>query len=1709
MGNSFRQLYIILWKNVYISGIRRHYSWTVVELLFVAATLYGVWNDALEIRYGDPVPAEVFPRVHPLQLWPKDVSTLIYTPNQAFVSQVMRSVSHELFIPSLKAVSTADEVVGLMEADAESKVGSRCLAIVFEDPALNPDKLPEQVRYHIRYKGLRFDINLDYLQKLELPGPSQWEAFKETTALLPVLYSLEKNFLQVVAAARNINVNAMNDIQLQRFPYPRYYTEEFDRSYTTLVFRFGTAFLVPFTKIVARITGEKCSGMRELLRIAGTNELVYWGSHFLSSCMSMTLMVCVAMLFLFLLGPDPVVSYSDPALIFIVLLMFSNVTVLHAMFLSVLLTSSRLSIIFSLLYWTCCLAFPYSILQNPTGHGYYLQTRASKVLSSVFPCMGLHWSLKVIERYERFRGGLTWSNFNDPSITLDNISVSDLMLVNLATCLLMTFLIWYTDNIIPWGPGIHRPMWFPFMRSYWAPQTEVASSYRSVNPDPSMFENDPTDIAPSIQLVNIKKTFYGPFLLHHINLKIFRHQITVLLGPCGSGKSTMINIITGLVLPSSGAVIVENYNVVTNTSEARELISYCPPHNVLFNELTVEEHLLFFAMLKGMSLNRIRQEINLLLADIQMPSYMHYLPPTLADGMRRLLCVAITLLVGAKCKIMVFDQPTVSMDPSTQREVWELLLKARRNCCILIATQNLAEANALADKIAIVNKGLLWCCGSPSFLRDRFGAGYCIRIHKDAQCNSPAVEELLRKHIPQVTVKLDTSYEAEYAIGPNPGTRRMVAMFKELDKERDNLKIASMSVMVTTLEDVLNKATQEATLEQVGIESAPQQEDSSEIDIPATQVKCAPPSGTRLFTALLAKRFHQWNRDWHSPIPRWVVPVAVLLLSGFLQLRYRRPALTVDDELLENQLSYIPRRVFSNIASFLVANAGVDGIEKQLVDLLHDAENIHLVNMQSDRINSRLLDYAEDNPRQYVYQLQFGYIVSGRSMVTIWFNGQCPHSAPLAVSMYHTAVLRNVTGSRKISFVPINKPFMNDTQAPELTSFEELLSVFKSGFGTPKDTTTRERIVLNLMTAVFVPLSLCFHAASFVVYPISERITRFKHLQLMTGLPGSLYWFSNFTFDVMLVVLCAIPFIPAMLFNHRILIGAEFTGGLFVLFLLHGVAVIPFTYLTSPLFHDGSLGLSVLAVCLFIGGTLGSLERVLRQVTSDESWFTMFLSKLLDVACGCLPTYTLTRGVLKLRTLSRENQVCNVNKEHLLHICRGAELENTVSLQYCCQAVLHPNSTEGRRTAVHPLDLKSGSVTLECVLLLLEGLVLLTLVSVMETENFRRLRRVVRDMLYGISETTAVQPPSLEGPRLYTSALDSDVREESTQVEKACTPDGAASKALLEWALVVRKLTKRYGLRKSLADVSFLLKPSQCLGIIGVTGAGKTEMMQMLTGVTEISSGDAYIGNASLTDEPTKFLAQVGYCPETLGLPDHMTGRQLVTLFSALRGVPKESMDSAVANLLALMDLGKVADHDIAIYTQGDRRKLSIGIAIVGTPKVVFLDEPGTGVDVSARSQISRSLTIIRDITDISIVLTSNSIRQCEVLCDRIALLLSGQFECIGTVDELKSKFGRGYTITVKTRQEYVDDSEFLEDLTHDMKQEFHNCELDHSFQGILEYRVGTTYTSWSEMFSKMASIQKRHRFKEFYVSDTTLEQIFVSYARKQINFSKAMAMAN
>ena len=199
-----------------------------------------------------------------------------------------------------------------------------------------------------------------------------------------------------------------------------------------------------------------------------------------------------------------------------------------------------------------------------------------------------------------------------------------------------------------------------------------------------------------------------------------------------------------------------------------------------------------------------------------------------------------------------------------------------------------------------------------------------------------------------------------------------------------------------------------------------------------------------------------------------------------------------------------------------------------------------------------------------------------------------------------------------------------------------------------------------------------------------------------------------------------------------------------------------------------------------------------------------------------------------------------------------------------------------------------------------------------------------------------------------------------------------------------------------------------------------------------------------------------------------------------------------VSKLLEEIQLTDAADRICGTYSGGMKRKLSVALALVGAPCVVLLDEPSTGMDPEAKrflwnviSAAAKSRTII---------LTSHSMEECEALCHRVGIMVSGQFSCIGSLQHLKNRFSEGYSVTVNfhtsKKSEVVDFS--LEELKASIA-ESHSSEL--------KLRVGHTREEdiklW-QVFDKLQRMKTTGLIVDYSISQTTLEQVFVRFASKQ-----------
>lgn len=250
-------------------------------------------------------------------------------------------------------------------------------------------------------------------------------------------------------------------------------------------------------------------------------------------------------------------------------------------------------------------------------------------------------------------------------------------------------------------------------------------------------------------------------------------------------------------------VYIDGYNIDTHPSEARRKVGFCPQFDVLFERLTVEEHLYFYGIVKG-ARKELKQEIEELLVQSGLDVHRRKLSKALSGGYKRKLSLAIAMI--AKSKVLILDEPTSGMDPESRRKVWDFLQLIRHDRLILMTTHHMEEADALGDRIAVMSSGQVKCCGSALFLKRVFNAGYHLRISKSSNWNQIAFDELIGSKY-RLDEKLEnlTPHELMYKFEVDETSQVLPALFDDLEKVKERVGIFGFGITVSTMDDVFMK----------------------------------------------------------------------------------------------------------------------------------------------------------------------------------------------------------------------------------------------------------------------------------------------------------------------------------------------------------------------------------------------------------------------------------------------------------------------------------------------------------------------------------------------------------------------------------------------------------------------------------------------------------------------------------------------------------------------------------------------------------------------------------------------------------------------------------------------------------------------------------------------------------------------------------------
>lgn len=1296
---------------------------------------------------------------------------------------------------------------------------------------------------------------------------------------------------------------------------------------------------------------------------------------------------------------------------------------------------------------------------------------------------------------------------------------------------------WYSNRVSRGDYGQSLSWYFPFTLSYWCPGSAATPARDDseieypegvfVEPVSSAMKEQGAQ-GDGIEIRKLKKVFGDKTAVNDLEMNMYSGQITALLGHNGAGKTTTISMLTGMLAPNSGYATIGGKDIRYEMDGIREGIGICLQHDCLFPDLTVREHVQFFARIKGMyskmSYSDAEAKINASIEDVALGEKRNTLSKNLSGGMKRKLSVAIAFCGDSETVLL--DEPTSGMDPFSRRFTWNVIRQYRQNRCIILTTHFMDEADILGDRIAIMAEGQLKCLGSSLFLKRKYGVGYQLTIEKNPLSAKKVkasaesyIDEKLQKcifdNVESANLFTNVGTEISFQL-PIGAAANFIPIFNELDELVTKGDIVTYGVGITTLDEVFLLVARGATLEKAQLKSSMNlstDEPSTKVDNDRSIRSKIELEDDRLFSrhvsAMFKKRAMNFKRDRKAWCCTTILP-SVFVLMGFLLFTYVTPernleaiVMDLDDynvkieteprnpiafntgdsyscqtgkciydvpvvaseatnELYyfcgtqsyigngtvcstspsENTISQITQGGAKpagaavtnvNASSFSFSETAYDYAATQYGGIFfqHDFSSKIL----DDKDSATLFDlYSVESPMDMLDGIDmesigpmlegFGVDISAFNITqllntgfeldflkdlfpassggiigmdyseaavsrcleqagnysteadceayagigyVIQYNFTAIHAAPLYQKLADEAIVREAIGDSEFKIQSMIHPL-------PITFVEENIGQADDAFP----------------AWFLIVLSFPFIAGSFATFVVEEKQSKAKHLQTVAGVKPTSYWLSTWLWDIAnYQIPCWITVILMFVFDLSILTTNE--DGVFsaviTLLVLFGPAVASYSYCVSFMFSSPSVCNLILIISGFLiafAGTIAAFVlRIIGSNPTDRKENLLLAATILEWVLRMFPTFNLSRG-----------------------------LYSAINLQTITFLAGKPV------TAWSP-----EACRWEIIFLAWQSVVYL--VVAMKIDEWSANPRAVTFFRKIFCCKWNASSAATEAKR----ELDDDVAAEEQRVLV-----GGANDDLI----VLSQLGKVYGNGKKAVDsLSLGIPPGQCFGLLGINGAGKTTTMGMMTAEFPPSSGDATLAGFSVANEPEKTRRIVGYCPQFDAHFTNLTGREHVELYASIKGIPVSLIKEAAAAKLAQVGLSEFDSDKLAAgYSGGMKRRLSLATATIGNPQIVFLDECSTGVDPVARREIWEMVSNMVSDKNVpleertSVILTTHSMEECEALCPRIGIMAGGNLRCLGSAQQLKSKFGQGYQVEMKIKNVEKADKDYVEILS-------------------------------------------------------------------------------
>ncbi|KAF9150209.1 hypothetical protein BG015_007989 [Linnemannia schmuckeri] len=609
----------------------------------------------------------------------------------------------------------------------------------------------------------------------------------------------------------------------------------------TYLFPFALSFLLP--NFVTILVQEKEGRHRILMAMNGLNSGAYYLAHYVEF-FTMQLILTVFFVIAALVVKNDFLWNTSPGLTILLLLLWAHVQTTFSFFLASFFSKSRKASLF--IYFLVALSVilacmsdmifsegpPFAWFIHPTFSFFYIVK------------VGMMHAGMINQLYP-----LTLSSFTSGPNLLNCVGM---LLGESVLFLLLTF---YIDAVMPSEYGVRRSWHFPvsslfqYRLSTPSPTRDIESEMvhggghanLSVDSDQESMDGGDADVRAERERVRTK---YNPDTtpliidnLYHryadkveaalkgMSFGVETNTVLGLLGPNGAGKSTLIHLLTGLYEPTRGSASVAGANIRTEMSLVHARMGVCPQHDILWNDLTVADHLLFYSRLRGVPPSMEQQSVDFAIASVSLTRLRDRQVKGLSGGEKRRVSIAIALL--GDNRVVFLDEPSTGLDAEVRRVIWDIVNRVKVNRTVILTTHSMEEADILSDKIAIMTNGLLRCIGTSLHLKELYGSGFRLNITSkpgrlDEACQSIENKLMRKLGLPyRRSDKFTNASVFEFDVASNTDTRsakhdaivtrgELSSIFHYLSQSDLFPAVEDWGISQTTLEDVFIKIVTDA-----------------------------------------------------------------------------------------------------------------------------------------------------------------------------------------------------------------------------------------------------------------------------------------------------------------------------------------------------------------------------------------------------------------------------------------------------------------------------------------------------------------------------------------------------------------------------------------------------------------------------------------------------------------------------------------------------------------------------------------------------------------------------------------------------------------------------------------------------------------------------------------------------------------------------------